>query len=287
MTSWIGGAGSAAAGQGQQRAGSAAADQSQQRAGSAAADQSKHWFTKMADHMGPAYLRYSFTKGTDQEVDALVSMLGISPGQRVLDVGCGPGRHSLALAERGFDVVGVDISERFVDLANDVATTNNLNARFQTADARDLRMDGEFDAVISLCQGAFGLAGGEGADHQLPLWELDEPILAGIKSALKPGGTCAVSAFSAYFQVRYLEDGDSFDAVNGVNHEATEVRNEAGMTQPADLWTTCFTPRELRLLARTVGLVPKHVYGVTPGDYGPRPPELDRPEFLLVAAHPS
>ena len=43
--------------------------------------------------------------------------LGLAPGMRVLDVGCGPGRHAHALARAGVEVVGVDISERFIDLA--------------------------------------------------------------------------------------------------------------------------------------------------------------------------
>ena len=46
-----------------------------------------HWFEPLADHMGPAYLRYSFTKGTVQEIDFLVDALGLVPGMRVLDVG--------------------------------------------------------------------------------------------------------------------------------------------------------------------------------------------------------
>src|SRR3982751_4877735 len=74
----------------------------------------RHWFEAVADHLGGAYLRYSFTKGTEQEVSFLVECLGLPPGARILDVGCGPGRHAHALGRLGFDVVGVDISERFV-----------------------------------------------------------------------------------------------------------------------------------------------------------------------------
>ena len=55
-----------------------------------------HWFEPLADHMGEAYLRYSFTKGTENEVGFIVDELGLQPGMRVLDVGCGPGRHSHA-----------------------------------------------------------------------------------------------------------------------------------------------------------------------------------------------
>ena len=141
---------------------------------------------------------------------------------------------------------------------------------------------GSFDAVISLCQGAFGLAGGPGHLPALSHRELDEPILATMASALRPGGRLAVSAFSAYFQLRYLEDQDTFDATTGVNHETTVIRNEAGDEQPAELWTTCFTPRELRLLARATGLEVEAVHGVTPGAYGPNPPSIDCPEFLLL-----
>lgn len=243
-----------------------------------------HWFEGIASFLGPAYLRYSFTKGTAQEVAALISLLELRPGQRVLDVGCGPGRHALALAEAGFEVTGVDISSEFIGLAESAASAAVLDrARFIVADAADLDLDGqEFDAVISLCQGAFGLAGGP--EQQTPsIRELDEPILATMARALRPGGRIAVSAFSAYFQLRFLEEHDTFDAAAGVNHETTVVRNADGVEQGAELWTTCFTPRELRLLARLVGLHPLHVYGVTPGDYGPHPPSIDRPEFLLVA----
>ncbi|MEO7430009.1 MAG: methyltransferase domain-containing protein, partial [Acidimicrobiales bacterium] len=176
-----------------------------------------HWFEPVADHLGAAYLRYSFTKGTRQEVAFLVDALGLTPGMRLLDVGCGPGRHAHALAERGIEVVGVDISQRFVDLATASAPPG---ATFLRADARQLTFDAEFDAAISLCQGAFGLTGGPGA----PL-DGDGAVLAGMARALRTGGVLAVSAFSAYFMLRFLEDHDTFDAAAGVNHERTTIKD--------------------------------------------------------------
>lgn len=238
----------------------------------------RHWFEPVAEHLGDAYLRYSFTKGTGQEVAFLVDVLGLRPGMRVLDVGCGPGRHARALAARGIEVLGVDISGRFVDLATRDAPPG---ARFLRADARAMAFDAEFDAAISLCQGAFGLAGGPGA----PL-DGDGAVLDGIARALRPGGVAAVSAFSAYFQLRYLEDGDTFDAEAGVNHERTEVRDAEGAAAEVDLWTTCFTPRELRLLAARAGLVVRDLWSVAPGAYAPSPPSVDAPELLVVAVRP-
>lgn len=229
-----------------------------------------HWFEEMADHMGEAYLRYSFTKGTSQEIDFLTSEMGLRAGDRVLDVGCGPGRHAYELARRGILCHGIDISQTFVDIAQANAPAG---ATFERMDARALTFDAEFDAVVCLCQGAFGLMTANGEDVD---------VLRGISRALKPGGSVALSAFNAYFAVKYHEDAD-FNADSGVAHERTEVKNPQGISKTVDLWTGCYTPRELRLLMDKVGLSVHSISSVEPGAYGNAPATIESPEYLLIA----
>jgi SAM-dependent methyltransferase len=236
------------------------------------------WFNELASFLRGAYWRpdtgrvQAFTRGTEQEVDFLWEQLALAPGMRVLDVGCGPGRHSLELARRGIAVVGVDASEDFIDLAGDAASRTGLDARFVVLDVRELAYDRQFDAALCLCQGGFGLLGGRD--------EVD--VFGRIVRALEPGGVLAVSAFHAPFAIRFLEAGETFDVTTGVLHERTTLHNEAGEQREFDLWTTCFTVRELELLALRAGVAVTGIYGVAPGRYRVKVPDLEDPELLLV-----
>jgi SAM-dependent methyltransferase len=194
----------------------------------------------------------------------------LRPGMRVLDVGCGPGRHAHELARRGIVVHGIDISARFIDIASDGAPAG---ATFQRLDARALPFVAEFDAVICLCQGAFGLMTAAGDDRL---------VVEQIATALRPGGRLALSAFNAYFAVKYHE-GATFDARSGVSHERTEVRDEAGVAAEVDLWTGCYTPRELTMLLEAAGFSVDSIASVEPGKYGGAAPSTETPEFLVVA----
>jgi SAM-dependent methyltransferase len=233
------------------------------------------YFEPIGDLLGSNYLRYSFTKGTDQEVGFLLETLGLHSGARVLDVGCGAGRHALGLASAGLEVTGIDVSARFLEIARTEAKNRDLKIAFFRMDAREMPFEDEFDAVVSICQGAFGLMGDD-----------DSVILRKMQEALKPGGVVALTAFSALFEASQKRPEADFDADAGLVYERMNIRSEEGAERTVEAWTSVYTPRELRLLAIGVGLIPEQVWGVEPGDFAARPPDLERPEFMLLARRP-
>ena len=198
-------------------------------------DEPAHWFEPVADHLGEAYLRYSFTKGTDQEVAFLLDALGLEPGMRVLDVGCGPGRHAHALA-----ATGPRGRRHRHQPAVRRPGRGRTRRRGRPSDGSTLGTWPSWPSSTPPCRSARGPSGSP-AGRALRS-TVTAPCWQGIARALRPGGRVAVSAFSAYFQLRYLEEQDRFDADAGVNHERTEIRDPAGNVAEADLWTTCFTP---------------------------------------------
>jgi len=237
-----------------------------------------HWFEDLASHMKDAYLRYSFTKGTSQEVDFILTTTGAEVGSSFIDVGCGPGRHSLELARKGMRVTGIDVSQDFIDIAQRNSAAESLvSAEFLRLDARDLinhaPLHAKFDFAICLCQGAFGLM----VDDQQ-----DVEILAGIRRSLKDNGVLVLSAFNAYFSVKHHAEAE-FDALSGVSHETTDIRNEHGEVKQVDLWTGCYTPRELRLVFNLAGFDILNISSVEPGQYSNAECRTEVPEGLVVA----
>ncbi len=77
------------------------------------------------------------------------------------------------------------------------------------------------------------------------------------------------------------EPGSDIDLLRTAAGEET-LGDLAGAEVETDLWTTCFTPRELRLLCDRAGLDVTDIYSVRPGDYAHRPPDLEHPEFLVL-----
>ncbi len=117
----------------------------------------KQWYEILFSNFARQYDEQPFTSGTIGEVDFLETEISHNRSARILDIGCGTGRHSLELAKRGYSVVGVDLSECMLAKARTKAQSCGVKVEFRQADARSLQFRKEFDLVVMLCEGGFSL----------------------------------------------------------------------------------------------------------------------------------
>ncbi|HEY1570388.1 MAG TPA: class I SAM-dependent methyltransferase [Pseudonocardiaceae bacterium] len=114
---------------------------------------------------------------TTREIDFLFAVSGLRSGGTVLDVGCGAGRQSIALARRGCRVVGVDKSVEFLAVAAERAQQAGLSVEFRHADAREMDFTDRFDLAVSFYT-AFGYHDDDG----------NRLVVERIVQALRTGG---------------------------------------------------------------------------------------------------
>jgi SAM-dependent methyltransferase len=139
------------------------------------------------------------------EVDAAVALAGAAPGAAVLDLACGPGRHSLELARRGFTVTGVDLTAAFVETAGKLAEQQGLSAEFVCEDMLQFRREDSFDAafVFSTSFGYFE----DPAD--------DVAVLRNVRASLHHGGVLLMELLGKEVVARTLR-GPTWHEENGV-----------------------------------------------------------------------
>ena len=117
---------------------------------------------------------------TIQEIDLITRISGAKPGDRILDLCCGQGRHTLELARRGYRMVtGIDRSRYLIRLARKRARTEGLNINFHEGDARKFRIKNEYYDHVFLLGNSFGYFEQKSDD---------EAVLKNINSILAPEG---------------------------------------------------------------------------------------------------
>ncbi|MFH1680382.1 MAG: class I SAM-dependent methyltransferase [Candidatus Eisenbacteria bacterium] len=239
------------------------------------------WARFFDDH-AQRYDENVFTKNTVAEVDFLVDLLGISPGQSVLDVGCGTGRHAVELASRGFSVTGLDLSSGMLEEAKRRASAAGVEVAWIRADAADFALRGEFDALLCLCEGAFGLLGG-GADP------IGQPlaILRNASSSMKTNARALFTVLNGSALIRKATVGDI--EANVFDPVALTERSECalpGSPEKTLLRERGFVPTELVLLFGLGGLEVLEIWGGTAGKWGKRTIDPDEIEIMILAGKP-
>ncbi len=145
----------------------------------------------------------SWVEDTKRQIDFLIEKLNLNGSEKILDLACGFGRHSLELARRGFSIIGVDITSDYIKYASNIAKTENLNAQFIHSDIRDINFENEFDVVLNMADGAVGYL--ENEEENLEIFKI-------VSKALKQNGKHFMDIMNAdyaetHFPCKLWDDG--------------------------------------------------------------------------------
>jgi SAM-dependent methyltransferase len=156
-----------------------------------------------------------------EEVDNLVSKLGISPGASLLDLCCGPGRHALEFARRGFSVVGVDRTEAYLNKARNLAKTEGLELEFVQEDMRTFCRPDSFDGAINFFT-SFGFFE-DVKDDQL--------VARNIYTSLKDGGSFLIDTVGKEIIARTFRERDWYHVDGAMMLEERRVTKNWSWTE--------------------------------------------------------
>jgi len=153
-----------------------------------------HLWEAMADTM------FSFERwdAASKEIDSLLKTLDIQPEAHILDLCCGPGRHSLDLARRGFKVTGVDRTTHYLDMARDKAAWEGLKIEWVQEDMRRFVRAGAFDVALSMYT-TFGY-------FENP--EDERRVARNVFDSLKPGGRWVIDLMGKEVLARIYQARD-------------------------------------------------------------------------------
>lgn len=132
------------------------------------------------------------------QVELLINLLKVQSTDRILDLCCGTGRHSLELAQQGFDVVGVDRTKSYIEKAKQEAKVSNLNVEFIVGDMRDYCQANHFDVVLNLF-GSFGYFDGPVDDFK---------VVENMHASLRSGGRFLIETMGKEIAVREFQERD-------------------------------------------------------------------------------
>ncbi|MDA1280271.1 MAG: class I SAM-dependent methyltransferase [Chloroflexi bacterium] len=220
------------------------------------------------DFYGQDYLQALGPSLTNTDLEAVfaVNALEMKPGDRVLDLCCGQGRHAVLLAARGIAVTGQDQSANYLADARAAAQNLGIELPLVQSDMREIPFESHFDHVINMFT-SFGYFDTEDDDRQ---------VLNEIRRALKPGGRLLIDLLNREWVIEHNEPSD-----RRVNDDGTIVleqrklnletnRNEVTFTfidsngnqrESSGHRIRLYTLPEITRMLRDAGLVFDRAYG--------------------------
>jgi SAM-dependent methyltransferase len=219
---------------------------------------------------------------SSREAEAIMRMLQIEPGDSVLDLACGFGRHAILLAQKGLHVTGYDLSEGFLKRAKELSDKVSVKLDLKQGDMRDIPYENKFDACINMFT-AFGFFESEKDDLK---------VLKGVRKALKPGGQLLIDVINRETAIRidvprrwtrenhhYMLEERFFDLFRSRLEMTNQLIMHTGEIKEANYSVRLYTLTEMLGLFNSAGLVLTDVYG----DFNGELYSAESPRMILVA----
>jgi 2-polyprenyl-3-methyl-5-hydroxy-6-metoxy-1,4-benzoquinol methylase len=250
----------------------------------------KQWYETLFENYGKQYDSESFTQGTRGECDFIENEIDHNKSLKIIDIGCGTGRHAIELSKRGYRITGIDLSESLLEKARAKAKQNNLQIDFLQHDARNLPFKKQFDVAIMMCEGGF------------PLMETDEmnyEILKNVSNALKDKAififTTLNGLFPLYHSINdfHADHSDTegakyksknFDLMTFRDYNITEFTDDDGNVHKLDCNERYYIPTEITWLLKSLEFKKVDIFGAKLGVFS-REDKLTTEDFeMLVIA---
>lgn len=248
------------------------------------------WYELLFENYGHQYDFEDFTRGTSGECDFIERELNYEKGARILDIGCGTGRHCIELAMRYYKVTGIDLSASMLKRGREKALKYSVSVDFHKMDARNITFNNEFDLVMMICEGAF------------PLMETDEmnfQILKNAAQALKANGKIIFTTLNALFPLTHSEQhflastkkegsnnykNNSMDLMTLRYHSTSFVVDDLGNNKKIESNERYYMPSEITWMLKSLNFRNIGIYGANLGAFS-RSDKLTTEDFeMLVVA---
>ena len=250
----------------------------------------KQWYEKLYENYSNKYDGECFVQGTLGECDFIEQEAGRNKSLKILDIGCGTGRHTIELTKRGYKVTGVDLSDNQLKRAKEKAREANLTIDFQKQDARRLPFKSEFDLAIMLCEGGFSL---------METDEMNFEILKSATNALNDKGKLIFTTLNGLFPLFHSvndfyksaqKEGQSqckecsFDLMTFRDHNTAVFEDDSGNKKELQCNERYYVPSEITWLLKSLGFKKIEIFGAKLGAYS-RNDKLTTDDFeMLIVA---